>query len=143
MNKKYYWVISIIVTVIILIVLIPTYKKSNYIGTPLEPINKLVKISYFGKGSYEDYKKLLLNPNVALSEEEFKESRKYINPEEEFKYGAKNKNEVMKNMKFIQDKNNKNLGKVYYVKDTNDSNIDSSLYWVIENKDGKWLIKND
>lgn len=142
--KKKIIVATIILIILAIAITISVYKKSNYVGTPLEPMNNLVKVQYFDKGKYEDYKALFTDPKKAMNESQLEAFRKDNKPEDTFKYGAKSKGEVMEHMKFIQDKNDKNLGQVYYLKDVNNTKeIETTSYWMVENVNGKWLIKND
>ncbi|MCY6370984.1 hypothetical protein [Clostridium ganghwense] len=115
--------------------------KSKYKGTVLEPIDKLVNVLYFNTGTYSDYKAIFTNPDTALTEEEFNNFRK--NPDKnEFKYGTDSPDEIMSHIKAIPE--NDNLATVYYLEDVNKTDeSESSMQWKVENKAGKWLLKND
>lgn len=115
--------------------------KSEYKGTALEPVDKLVRVLYFNEGKYEDYKEVFTKSENTFSEEQFNEFRK--NPDKSsFKYGAASPEEVMKHIKAgIEDSN---LVTVYYLEDPEKTEeSDAAMQWKVENKDGKWLLKND
>lgn len=107
----------------------------------LEPVNKLISTLYFNKGSYEDYKNLFTNPQFAFNEDQFNSFRK--NPDKtSFKYGNNSTEEIMQHMKAVPE--DANLVTVYYLEDVDKTEISKALLqWRVENKDGKWLLKND
>lgn len=115
--------------------------KSEHKGTALEPVDKLVRILYFNEGKYKDYKEMFTKPENAFTEEQFNEFRK--NPDKSsFKYGAASPEEVIKHMKAGIESSN--LVTVYYLEDpVKTKETDAAMQWKVENKDGKWLLKND
>lgn len=138
-NKKS--TILLILPFILILSLFGCSPKSKYKRTALEPVNKLVNILYFNNGTYEEYKGVFTNPNNAFTKEKFNQFRK--NPDKSsFKYGATSAEEVMKHMKAgIEDSN---LVTVYYLEDPEKTKeADAAMQWKVENKDGKWLLKND
>lgn len=115
--------------------------KSEHKGTALEPVDKLVRVLYFNEGKYKDYKDVFTKPENAFSEDQFNEFRK--NPDKSsFKYGAASPEEVIKHMKAGIE--NSNLVTVYYLENPEKTKeADAAMQWTVENKDGKWLLKND
>ena len=108
MNKKI--IIPIILVVAIIAIVAFMNRKPNYTNTALEPIEKLVQVQYFKDGTHEEYQSLFTNPEGTLAKGIFEEFRKSSKPEDTFKYGAKDPKQVMKHMKFIEEKDNKELG---------------------------------
>ncbi|QGU95854.1 hypothetical protein GOM49_12770 [Clostridium bovifaecis] len=115
--------------------------KTKHENSSFEPINKLISILYFNKGTYEDYKALFTNSSLAFSENQFNEFRKKPD-KSSFKYGANSSDEIMSHMKAVP--NDANFATVYYVEDVDKSDESKApLQWKVENRDGKWLLKND
>ncbi|WP_446898489.1 hypothetical protein ACSVC9_00755 [Clostridium sp. LBM24168] len=137
-------IIGIIVIIIALIgsISYKTYtNKIQGIGTPLEPIHKLVRIQYFDQGTYTEYKALFTDPKSVLIESQFESYRKNHKTNDFFKYGSDSINGVIKHMKV--EKENDNLYKVYYLKNINDEEEKKTAnYWIVAKKNGKWLLKN-
>lgn len=141
MNKKIIITIGVVAILVIAIVFFINQEK-DYTGTPLEPIEKLVKIQYFGEETHEEYKALFTNPEGAMKENQLENFRQSSKPEDTFEYGAEDPKQVMKHMKFIED--NDNLGKVYYLKDVKDtSGLEELSYWSVEKIGEEWKIKNN
>lgn len=143
MKKK--GIIIGIIIILAAIVGVASYKfyinKLEGIGTPLEPIYKLVKIQHFDKGTYADYKALFTNPKIALTKTQFDNYRNTHKSNDIFKYDSDSIDGVMKHMKAEKEKND--LYKVYYLKNVNDEKEKKSAnYWLVTKKNGKWLVQN-
>lgn len=106
----------------------------------LEPINNLIKTLYFKEGTYKNYRSAFTDPNNALKEKDFQDYKNSHSAKENFKYDSDTIDSIMKHMKIIEDKN---MVKVYYLKDVNSNETKGAQYWEITKKDGKWRIKND
>lgn len=116
-------------------------KKQRFVGTPLEPIYKIVKIQNFKKGTYEEYKKLFSNPNKVITKEQFEAYRNSNKSKDIFKYDSDSIKGIMGHMK--SEEKDKDLYKVYYLKNINNDNEKSSAnYWMVIKQDNKWVIKN-
>lgn len=116
-------------------------KKQKFVGTPLEPIYKIVKIQNFKKGTYEEYKELFSNPNKVITKEQFEAYRNSNKSKDIFKYDGDSIKGIMGHMK--SEEKDKTLYKVYYLKNVNDNNEKSNAnYWMIIKQDNKWVIKN-
>ncbi|MDU6877227.1 hypothetical protein ACQX0N_06340 [Clostridium tepidum] len=116
-------------------------KKQKFIGTPLEPIYKVVKIQNFKEGTYEDYKALFSNPNKVITKEQFDAYRDSNKSKETFKYDNDSIKGIMSHMK--SEEKDKDLYKVYYLKNVNDDNEKKDAnYWIVVKENNKWLIKN-
>src|SRR3712207_1858028 len=140
MNKK----AIIIVVMVILITLVGgiSYKnKVEYIGTPLEPMYKLIKIQYFNQGTYQEYKSLFTDQRNVLEENQFETNRKCRTAQDAFKYDSDTIKGIMKHMKLEKEKDN--VYKVYYLKNVNNEKEKKSAnYWMVIKKESKWLLKN-
>jgi len=146
MKKK--GIIIGVIIILVAIVGILSYNshrnKVQFIGTSRAPIYKLVKIQYFDEGTYADYKALFTDSKGILTQSQFEGYRKLKTAKQMFKYDSESINGVMKHMKSVMEGKNANLYKIYYLKDINSQKeIKTSSYWMVEKKDGKWLIKND
>lgn len=133
--------ISIAVIIIILILFGIFFAVNNkYKNTPLEPVNTLINVLYFNKGTYDDYKNIFTKPSNAFKEKDFNEFRKNPN-KKQFIYGSNSSSEIMKHVKSEVNGNN---GTVYYLKNINSKNeIKSAFSWKVEKVNGKWLLKNN
>ncbi|EPY2275930.1 hypothetical protein ACXAT3_000626 [Clostridium sporogenes] len=143
MNKRKNKFIILGIVVILLGIFSYNYyqKKQKFVGTPLEPIYKIVKIQNFKKGTYEEYKELFSNPNKVITKEQFEAYRNSNKSKDMFKYDGDSIKGIMGHMK--SEEKDKNLYKVYYLKNVNDNNEKSNAnYWMIIKQDNKWVIKN-
>lgn len=113
----------------------------TYQGTALEPLNKLINILNFNNGTYSDYTSVFTNPKLAFNEEDFNNFRK--NPDKSsFKYGANSAEEIMSHVKPVAQ--DSKLVTLYYLEDINKTDESKALMqWRVENREGKWLLKND
>ncbi|MGO5092829.1 hypothetical protein [Clostridium sp. LCP25S3_F10] len=135
----------IILGIVVVLLGVFTYshyqKKQKFIGTPLEPIYKVVKIQNFKEGTYDEYKALFSNPDKVITKEQFDAYRNSNKIKENFKYDNDSIKGIMSHMK--SEEKNKDLYKVYYLKNVNDDKEKKDAnYWMITKKDNKWLIKN-
>lgn len=143
MKKKV--IVAGIIVILIAITASVSYKlyrsKTEGIGTPLEPMYKLVKIQHFDEGTYADYKALFTDPKNVLTESQFDNYRKTHKSNDIFKYDADTINGVMKHMTAEKEKDD--LYKVYYLKNVNDEKEKKTAnYWLVIKKNNKWLLQN-
>ena len=116
-------------------------KKQKFVGTPLEPIYKIVKIQNFKKGTYEEYKELFSNPNKVITKEQFEAYRNSNKSKDMFKYDGDSIKGIMSHMK--SEEEGKDLYKVYYLKNPNDNKEkNNASYWMIVKENNKWVIRN-
>lgn len=116
-------------------------KKQKFIGSPLEPIYKVVKIQNFKEGTYDEYKALFSNPDKVITKEQFDAYRNSNKSKETFKYDNDSIKGIMSHMK--SEEKSKDSYKVYYLKNVNDDKEKKDAnYWMITKKDNKWLIRN-
>lgn len=116
-------------------------KKQRFVGTPLEPIYKIVKIQNFKKGTYEEYKELFSNPNKVITKEQFEAYRNSNKSKDMFKYDNTSIKGIMSHME--SEEEGKNLYKVYYLKNIkDDKEKNNASYWMIIKENNKWVIRN-
>ena len=116
-------------------------KKQKFIGSPLEPIYKVVKIQNFKEGTYEEYKALFSNPDKVITKEQFDAYRNSNKSKETFKYDNDSIKGIMSHMK--SEEKSKDSYKVYYLKNVNDDKEKKDEnYWMVIKKDNKWVIRN-
>ncbi|MBU5301148.1 hypothetical protein KQI45_13810 [Clostridium sporogenes] len=116
-------------------------KKQKFVGTPLEPIYKIVKIQNFKKGTYEEYKELFSNPNKVITKEQFEAYRNSNKSKDMFKYDGDSIKGIMSHMK--SEEEGKYLYKVYYLKNANDTKEKNNAnYWMVVKENNKWVIRN-
>lgn len=135
----------IILGIVIVLIGIFSYKyyenKQKFVGTPLEPIYKVVKIQNFKEGTFEDYKELFSDSSEVITKEQFETYRDSNKSKDMFKYDNDSIKGIMSHMKF--EKQDKDLYKIYYLKNVNDNNEKSNAnYWMVTKKNNKWVIKN-
>lgn len=107
--------------------------KSEYAGTPLEPVEKLVSILLFDQGTYEQYTALYADKNKAMPREAFDSYRSSNEPK-----GIKSPADMMKYMQVVQkDENNADI---YWIPDLKDEKSKSKIYGSVIKKDDKWLL---
>ncbi|WP_434297421.1 hypothetical protein [Clostridium sporogenes] len=143
MNKGKSKFIILGIIVILVGILSYTYyqKKQSFVNTPLEPIYKIVKIQNFKEGTYEEYKELFTNPNKVITKEQFEAYRNSNKSKDMFKYDGSSIKGIMKHMK--SEEKDKDLYKVYYLKNVNDDNGKKDAnYWMVVKENNKWVIKN-
>ncbi len=145
MANKNKIIIGVVAGVLIIIGALTFYMNYNpYKNSELDPIYSLVKIQYFNEGTYDDFQALFLTPANALTEEQFNDIRKTTNLSELFPYGSDSPKNIMEHMKAVQEESDAATFKIFYLNDLNDTKeMDTASYWLVTNKDGKWLIKND
>ncbi|MDU1320408.1 MAG: hypothetical protein E6931_02725 [Clostridium botulinum] len=143
MDKRKNKFIILGIVVILLGILSYNYyqKKQKFVGTPLEPIYKIVKIQNFKKGTYEEYKELFSNPNKVITKEQFEAYRNSNKSKDMFKYDGDSIKGIMRHMK--SEEEGKNLYKVYYLKNIkDDKEKNNASYWMIVKENNKWVIRN-
>ncbi|NFB18516.1 hypothetical protein EXN25_10990 [Clostridium botulinum] len=141
-GKNKFIILGIIIVVLLGVFSYNQYqKKAKFIGTPLEPIYKIVKIQNFKEGTYEEYKELFANPNKAITKEQFEAYRNSNKSNDMFKYDGDSIKGIMKHMK--SEEKGTDLYKVYYLKNVKDDNEKKDAnYWMVVKENNKWIIKN-
>ncbi|EJO5346283.1 hypothetical protein NRP93_000324 [Clostridium botulinum] len=144
MNKKNtkFIILGIIIVLLLGVFSYKYYqKKQKFVGTPLEPIYKVVKIQNFKEGNYEEYKELFADPNKIITKKQFEAYRNSGASKNMFKYDNDSIKGIMSHMK--SEEKNKDLYKIYYMKNVNkDDEKKDANYWMVVKKDNKWLIQN-
>lgn len=150
MNKNKIAIATVIVVIVIGAALLALNfnkgSKSNgsVKNSPLDPVCSFVKIQYFDKLTYNDYKKLFTNQNRVMTKAQFDVFRKTYKPSNSLKFGEKTPEDAIKHLEQVKISNEEY--KVYYLKDTNDVKnkkvLDKASYYVVVKKDNKWLIQN-
>lgn len=150
MNKKKIAAIVVIAIVIIGAILLALNfnkgsKSSEAVNdNPIEPVCSFIKIQYFDKLTYNDYKKLFTNEKKVMTKAQFDAFRKAYKPSNSLKFGEKTPEDAIKHLKEVKILDEKY--KVYYLKNTDDIKdkkvLNKASYYVVVKKNNKWLIQN-
>lgn len=136
MNKK----ISILILIIFATIFsFGCSNKSEYTNTPLEPLEDLISIYYFDKGTYNEYKSLFGNKSNIVTKEVFDNYRSKNEPKDVFTSDFDSVSNVMKHMKVVQkDENN---AEIYWIPNPEKDDVSkTSSYWIVTKQNGKWLL---
>lgn len=151
MDKKKIAAVAVVIAIVIIgaVLFALSYNKGsknsgNVEEGPLAPVCSFVKIQYFDKLTYNDYKKLFTNEKNVMTKAQFDAFRKAYKPSNSLKFGEKTPEDAIKHLKEVKILDEKY--KVYYLKNTDDIKnkkvLDKASYYVVVKKNGKWLIQN-
>lgn len=149
MTKNRKITIGIIVFVVAIIIASICYsnynkKQSDNTSAVTQPVYQLIRVQYFAKGNYNDYKALLTSPSIALPQKQFQVNQKTNKPSVVFKYDSKTPESIRTHLKPIEQGTDGNTYKVYYLKDVkNTKDLSNTMCWIVTKQNGKWLIKNN
>jgi hypothetical protein len=105
----------------------------------LEPLEELISIYYFDKGTYNEYKSVFANKSNIVNKEVFDNYRSKNEPKDVFLSDFDSVSNVMKHMKVVQkDENN---AEIYWIPNPEKDDVSkASSYWIVTKQDGKWLL---